>query len=813
MSLIKKFLPHISLIVAFFAITYLYFSPVFQGKAFPQGDTTQWKFSAQEANEYRAEHGKTPFWNSRMFGGMPGYQVTQVEGNNHVKKLVSWIAIPHPANKFFYLMVFSFIMLLAFGVNPWLAGIGAIAYAFSSYNLILLEAGHNTKVNAIAFAPIVIAGVALLFRQKYLLGTTLTAVGMALQIGANHIQITYYLGLILAVWFVSELIFAIKQNNLKPYLLAAGLAIIGACLGLASNSVNLLLTQEYSEETIRGKSELTITPDGLEKEVSGGLDPAYAFAWSQGLEDVFTFYIPNIAGGGSGTYFGKESETYEDLKRQGHPQARQLAQNYPFAYWGSLPFTSGPEYFGAIVIFLFVLGMFTLSARYKWWALSVFILSFIMSMGDNFSLINDLLFDYLPLYNKFRSVNMAQVIAQIITPLLAIIGLQQFIRSDRSKEEKKKILLRSFYVVGGFAVFVILISYAIEPTRPQDDQFQGILDAIIADRKTLMRQDAFRSLIFVALSFGALFYFLKEKIKKETVFVVLGVLILVDLWMVDVRYLDHDAFVKPRKAQQTFEPSAVDHQILQDKTNFRVFDGRANAFNNARASYFHRSVGGYHAAKLRRFQDVVDFHIVNNNNKILDMLNTKYYIQKDKSGKEFVQRNPNATGNAWFVEEINYVENPDKEILALTDFNPQTEAIVDQRYKDHLAGIPTRSSVDSSASIQLTYFSPDTLAYASNNTKEQLAVFSEIYYNSGKGWQAYLDNKKVDHIRVNYILRGMSIPSGKHKITFIFEPESYYTGLAMANTSGVIIYLLVAVSLGFYVFKFLKSNRNEPEAN
>jgi hypothetical protein len=813
MSSLKRFLPHISLILAFFAITYLYFSPVFQGKAFPQGDTTQWKFSAQEANEYRAEHGKTPFWNSRMFGGMPGYQVTQVEGNNHVKKLVSWIGIPHPANKFFYLMVFSFVMLLAFGINPWLAGIGAVAYAFSSYNLILLEAGHNTKVNAIAFAPIVIAGVALLFRKKYLLGTTLTAIGMALQIGANHIQITYYLGIILGLWFISELIFSIKRNQLKAYFIAAGLALVGAGLGVASNSVNLLLTQEYSEETIRGKSELTITPDGLEKEVSGGLDPDYAFAWSQGLEDVFTFYVPNIAGGGSGTYFGKESETYDALKRQGHPQARQLAQQYPFAYWGSLPFTSGPEYFGAAIIFLFVLGMFTLDARYKWWVLVAFILSFIMSMGDNFSLINDLLFDYLPLYNKFRSVNMAQVIAQMVAPLLAIIGLQSFLKSDKTNTEKRDILLKSLYVAGGFALFVIVLSYMIEPTRPQDDQFQGILDAIIKDRKSLMRKDAFRSLIFVVLSFGALFYYLKDKIKKETVFGVLGILVLVDLWLVDVRYLNHDAFVKPKKVEQTFEPSQVDLQILQDKSNYRVFDGRVNAFNNARASYFHRSVGGYHAAKLRRFQDVVDFHIVNNNNIILDMLNTKYYIQKDKSGKEFVQQNPNAAGNAWFVESINYVEDPDKEILALKDFDPKKEAFVDQRYKPVLDGVPTQTTVDSSASIELTYFSPDTLRYSYNNSKEQLAVFSEIYYNSGKGWQAYLDGKKVDHIRVNYILRGMPLPAGSHDISFIFEPQSYYTGLTLANTSGVIIYLLLVVSIGYHLFQYFKSRNNEPAAD
>jgi hypothetical protein len=810
MKMLRKLEPLIY-IAAFFAITYVYFSPLFQGKTLPQSDITQWKYMNQDAVDEKERSGETPLWNSRMFGGMPAYQITGVKYYSPLRTLMLFNQYPSPANRILYGLIGAFIMFLCFGLNSRLAFVGSLVYAFSTYNLILLEAGHVTKANAIGLAPLVIGGVALLWRKKYILGLGVTGLGMGLQVFANHLQITYYLGIIIIAWFITKFVMAIKEKTLAEFFKVASLAAVGALLGIGANSVNLLLTQEYMKETIRGKSELTITPDKSEKEeISGGLDRDYAFQWSQGLEDLPTFIIPNFAGGGSSTYFGTKSNTYEALKRQGNPQARQIAERYPLAYWGSLPFTSGPEYYGAIIMFLFVMGFYISKGKEKWMFLVLFVLSMFMSMGKNFGLLNNLLFDYLPLYNKFRSVNMSLVIAQIITPLFAILTLHKLLKGKLSAEVIKHGALRSLYITGGFCVFVLIAAGMFDPSSSSDEQLGALVDDVKADRIALMRMDAFRSLVFIGVAFGLIWFWLREKISAQTLFWVLAVAAVVDLWAVDKRYLNNKNFVRSQAYEQNFQPNNADLQILEDTTNFRVFDGTVNAFNNARVCYFHRSVGGYHAAKLRRFQDVIEFHIMNNNMRIMNMLNAKYIIQTSgENGPPVANLNPNALGSVWLVDQYRMVDNPDQEILALKDFEPAREAIIDRRYADQLKGLEIAE--DSNARIDLTFFSSDTLRYEYNTSSEQLAVFSEIYYNSNKGWQAYIDGEKVDHFRCNYILRGMRIPQGKGEITFIFEPQSYEVGKQIAGITSYAVYVLLIAGILWNLRFLVKRKESKTE--
>ena len=798
-------------VASFFALTYLYFSPLFQGKSLPQSDITQWKFAHQEAKQEVDENGVSPLWNSRMFGGMPGYQISGVRYSQPIGKLAGLNKLPSPANRILFGLIGAFVMFLSFGLNARLAFVGSIVYAFSTYNIILLEAGHVTKANAIGLAPLVIGGVALLWRRKYLLGAGLTGVGMSLQIWANHLQITYYLGLIMIAWFVVRFIMAVNDKSYKEFFKVALIAAVSAGLGIATNSVNLLLTQEYMKETIRGKTELTIAPDLKTKEdISSGLDRDYAFQWSQGVEDLPTFIIPNFAGGGSSTYFGTKSETYEALKKQGNPQARQIAEQYPLAYWGSLPFTSGPEYYGAIVMFLFCMGFFLMKGKEKWVFLVLFVLSLFMSLGKNFGLLNNFLFDYLPLYNKFRSVNMSLVIAQIVAPLFAFISLNELFKKHHKKEAVKNALLKAFYISGGFCVFILLTAGMYDPSSSNDQQLGSLVDAVKSDRIKLIRIDAFRSLVFISLAFGSFWFWLQGKIKDTAVFWLVALAAVIDIWSVDKRYLNNDNFVQTQSYEQAFQPTEADLQILQDSSNFRVFDGTVNAFNNARVCYFHRSVGGYHAAKLRRFQDVIEFHIMKNNMRIMNMLNAKYIIQQaGENGPVVANPNPNALGNAWFVNEFKMVNNADEEILALNDFNPATEAIVDKRYADQIGDLTIQQ--DSNASIELTYFSPDTLRYRYRANTDQLAVFSEIYYNSGKGWQAYINGEKAEHFRCNYILRGMKLPAGEAEITFIFEPASYAMGTKIAGISSIAVIILLASGIAWSLLNLLRGKEAEKE--
>lgn len=806
----KKYLQYIIPIGIFALLTFVYMAPAFNGKVVRQGDIQQYSGASKEILDYKAKEGKGPLWTNSMFGGMPSYQISYEPPNNYAKYLRDISIFKHPVNMLFIGMVFAFILLLTFGVNPWIAAIGGVAYAFASYNIILIEAGHNTKLYAIGYAPLLLAGLNLLLQKKYLLGAGITAAAMALQLQANHLQITYYLGLIIGMWIVAELIVAIKNKTLKPFIIACAIFGGASLVGLGTNAVSLLLTEEYSKETIRGQSELTILPDSTKtRTASSGLDIEYAFDWSQGWEELPTIIIPNFVGGGGGVELGKNDATREVLKQmtqsQDQQQAQQaqqiLAQNInPWSYWGPLTFTSGPVYFGALVLFLFVAGMFYSKNPTKWWWLIALILSLFMSLGKHFMGLNGFLFHYLPFYNKFRSVNMSLVIGQIAVAVFAVISLNDLLKEKADKAAVKKALMRALYVTAGFCFLMLLYSGGADFESSNPDH-KAPFDAVLEDRASYLRMDALRSIFFICAGFAAFWYYLKGKLKTNTIIAIIGVLVLVDLWSVDRRYLNDKSWEKEKSYTiENTTPTQADMQILQDKGYYRVYDASQNPFTSAKASYFHHSIGGYHAAKLRRFQEVVEWYIAKSNMEVLNMLNAKYFIQQDQqTGQLVAAKNPDAYGNVWFVKDYKIMENANEEIKTLGKISPRNTAIIDKRFADQLKGVSI--TYDSANAITFDTYHPDKLTYSSNCKTPQVAVFSEMYYNDKKGWNAYIDGKKVSHFRCDYILRGMVIPAGSHKIEFRFEPATLEKASTIALVSNAGMYLLLLVGLGSLFMK------------
>jgi hypothetical protein len=825
-NIFEKYKIYLLHIIILAAVAYAYVPEVLSGKTIVQSDVVQYKGMATEILEYDKVEGEGPLWTNSQFGGMPSYQISMKGHDNPVKKLMK-PSFHHPFNKIFIAMVCAYIMFLAFGVSHWLALIGAFAIAFSTNNLIILEAGHNTKMQAIAYAPLVIAGLKLLLKKRWLLGINILAVGTALEVASNHIQITYYVAIIVVIWMIAELYKAITAGELKTYFKAAGIAAVIAVLALAINSQNMLLSQEYAKTTIRGKSDLTMSKVKAvenENKAKDGLDYDYAYQWSNGWADVMALIIPNYAGSGSSVDLGSGS-VLEDI---GLP--KDALEKYPFAYWGSLPFTAGPVYFGASMFLLFIVGFIFSKGPIKWWILVAFILSIAMSMGkNNFVWLNDFLFNNLPMYNKFRAPTMALTIAQICLPILAIVGLSQFLEEEKDSKEVLKKLKIAGISVGAFLVILTFMSgmftdfghYIEDPATGQIvkdydkevyDQYKIEPGYQIDARKELIKKDGLRSLFFVGAIFLLLWFYTKNKIQKQYVLLGIAFCIVVDLWTVDKRFLNNDDFQKKRKVENYVAPTQIDLDIMKDKSYYRVLDLQGNPMSNARTSYFHKSIGGYHAAKLRRYQELYDWHIqddmVANNlfgSNALNMLNTKYIIGQGQDNKASYQQNPNALGNVWFVQNVEMVENADSAILGLKKINPATTTVVESKYEESISS--TSIAYDSSATISLTSYHPEKMTYTSNSSEDGIAIFSEIYYPYG--WNAYIDNEKVDYFCANYIIRGLSVPKGKHDIEFRFEPEAYSKGKTIMMTGNAILYLMLIGSLGFWIFSILKTKNAE----
>jgi hypothetical protein len=810
----------IHLIIAgiFIALASIYFSPAYQGKVLPQSDVQQAQFMAREIMEFKAIDGKGPLWTNSMFGGMPSYQIWAQYPYNITTYIIAFFTktFPNPIGIVILYLLGAYLLFCTLKVNPWLAAAGALAFTFTTYNFVIIEAGHNNQALAISFFAPILAGIILTLRKNYLAGAGITAFFLALEIRSNHVQMTYYLFIALLILIGIELYHAIKSKQTNTFLKSIGWLAAAALLAVAVNAGTLWTTYEYAQESIRGKSNLTATDKS--KPSSGGVDREYAYGWSQGVGESITFLIPNAYGGSSSSHIETDNSNVAKVlteKGVAPEQAQGVAKQMP-TYWGDKPGTSGPFYFGAIICFLFVLGLFIVQDRIKWWILGASLLSLFLAFGKNFPLISDLFFDYFPLYNKFRTVESNLAVAGLLVPILAILAVKEITLQD------PKILLKKFfysvYITGGILLIIIILptlffSFKGAGNEQFIQQFmQGtgvdrafadaVGNALALDRASIARMDAFRSLVFVLIGAGLIWMLIKQKLKAEYIFPLLAIAVLIDMWGIDRRYVNNDQFIEKNLMLQQAQPRQVDQLIMKDATpDYRVFDMTTNPFTDARPSNFHNTIGGYHAAKLKRYQEVIEKQFNGSvNEDVLDMLNTKYVIMTDQTGQS--QRMVNretAAGNAWFVKKLVYVKNADQEMAAINSFNPKDVAFVDEKFKPMID--EKKVGFSPTGSIRLTSYRPDNLVYEYSADRDVIAVFAEVWYD--KGWNAYVDGNKIDHFRADYILRAAQLPGGNHKLEFKFEPASYYTGEKISLVASI---LLIA-AIAFAIYTETKKNK------
>ncbi len=800
-SLFKKFLPHIVAIAIFASLSIVYVYPVLEGKRLFQPDILNHSGMAKEIVDFRQKTGEEALWTNSMFGGMPAYQISVKFRNNisqFFHKLMT-LGLPRPADMIFLYFAGFYVLMLVLGISPWLAIAGSLAFAFSSYHFIILEAGHNSKAVAIAYMAPVLAGIIMAFRGKIAQGGLLTAIFLSLQINANHFQVTYYLLIVVLLMGVAFLINAIRQKQIAPFGKATGVLALAALIALALNFANLYTTWEYSKYTIRGGSELTHNKD---IQTSTGLDKDYATRWSYGIGETFSFLVPNAKGGATGSLAGNE-RAMDAVDRQNREWVG--SQNH---YWGEQPFTSGPVYVGAVIFFLFILAAFILRGPLKWALLAATILSVLLAWGRNFMPLTDFFLDYVPGYNKFRAVSMTLIIAELAIPIMALLALKEILANPKIIKEKLNFFLIALGLTGGLALafyiapklfFVFSSGQELESLaqfkidKPDMVATANLLwNELETARIAVFRADALRSFLFILLTASLLWIYNMGKLKQGMFIGILTAIILFDMWPVDRRYLNDSNFVPRRQVEKPFQPTAADQIILKDvDPHYRVLNLATNTFNETSTSYFHKSIGGYHGAKLQRYQDLIDLHISKGNTKVLNMLNTKYIIQPDKNRQPEAQINMEAMGNAWFVARVTVVENADEEIEALDIADLESVAIVDKKFNEYLDGKVFEP--DHEAKITLTSYAPNKLIYKSQTNTQQVAVFSEIYYD--KGWNAYIDGKLTPHFRADYVLRAMVVPPGVHEIEFRFNPGSVRIGERVSLAGSIILVLLI---LGFF---------------
>ncbi len=816
----KNALQYIIPVVLFFLISIAYFVPdILEGKKLYQHDIMQFKGMSKEIVDFRAKYHEEPLWTNSMFGGMPAYLIsTQYKSNvlRQVHKILNLFDF-RPVSFIFLYLIGAYIALLLFGLSPWLSFAGAIAYAFSSYFFIIIQAGHVSKVLALGYMPPIIAGVYAAFRGKAILGSLVTGLFLGLQILVNHLQITYYTMLIILMFGIFELVNAIKNKTYSAFLKPLPWLVLFVVLALGSNFSNLYTTYEYGKYSIRGKSELT----GNAENKTSGLDKDYATQYSYGLGETFTLLIPDFMGGSSSGALKTNSHTYDYMKRTyGTSEAKKFIAHVPL-YWGNQIQTAGPVYVGAIVVFLFVLGMFIVKGPLKWWLFTVTLVSILLSWGHNFSILTNFMLDYFPGYNKFRTVTMTLVMAEFAMPVLALLALKEIITGEIPKKEFLKALKYSFFGLGGLILILLMISGSFDMTAAVDEQYRSqgldrIVDAIQQDRLSLFRADAFRSLVFICLAATLVYYTYLKKLKFNTLIVLFSVLLLADLWPVNKRFLNNSDFVSSKEDKNPFVATTADLIILRDKDpDYRVLNLAVSPLQDASTSWFHKSLGGYHGAKMRRYQELYDHNIQNEIISLygtmqrrpvpeaidstlaglhaLNMLNTRYIIYNPEAPPLV---NKSELGNAWFINEVKMVPNADQEIAAITTFNPRLQAVVDERFSNDLSGF--KAVQDSTAKIVLTEYRANYLKYTSKASSEQVAVFSEIYYD--KGWQAYIDGKTVPHFRADYVLRAMRIPAGTHTIEFKFHPKSYFMGEKVSLACSLLLVLMV-IGTGYIEFR------------
>lgn len=828
----KALLPVIVGIVIFIVISLFYFSPLLKGKVLLQSDMVQNAGMSKEINDFRDKYHEEPLWTNSMFGGMPAYQISITYPSNLVRPArdLIFFKIPMPASYVFIYMIGFFILLLTLKVDKWLSIIGAIGFGFSAFFFLIIDAGHNTQAIAIGFAPPVFAAVILICREKYLTGGALLAISAALELLCNHPQITYYLMIMCLIYVIFEFVERFKQKQYKEILKMIGIFAIAGILALGSSINNLWNTYQYGQYTIRGPSELT----SEKQNKTSGLDRDYVTQWSMGKSETLTLLIPGFKGRSSNLQISENKNALKSVD----PNLREYVGSMP-QYWGDQPTTSAP-YSGAIIVFLFVFGLFVVKGKMKWALLTVTILSILLSWGKNMMWFTDLFLDYFPMYNKFRAVSMTLVLAEIAIPILAVLALDKLIRTPGLFKQKIKLafsqkeitvqnaFIISFALTGGLSLLFYLLPetltsftwisdndiYAGASKNNGEEVARQVIDNLEKARIAIFKTEAIRSFLFVSGSAALVWLFATAKINKTILIPALGILILFDLALVDKSYLNDKNFTNKQQVKNPFPETPADKAILEDKDlNYRVFDlsDRSNGpFNSARASFYHKSIGGYHAAKIRRYQELWEHQLYGNMQNIvnglqtirteseldsllaqqgiLNMLNTRYIIL-DTESKPL--RNKQALGNAWFVNEVKMVNNADEELKTVGEINPAKTLVVDKRYENDLSGFTPKA--DPGASIKLTAYEPNDLKYESNASSEQLAVFSEIYYKHG--WNAYVDGELKPHFTGDWVLRAMRIPAGKHNIEFKFEPQRYVLGEKIALASSILLYAMVIGAL------------------
>ncbi|MEO7316113.1 MAG: hypothetical protein ABIW47_13070 [Ginsengibacter sp.] len=821
----KKLMPHLVAVVIFLIVAVVYCKPALTGQVVAQHDIQGWRGMAQQSFEFKEKYGHYPLWTNSMFSGMPAFQIA-MEGSiisvHYVYNIIT-LGLPKPISFFFLACLGFYFLCIVVRANPWVGIMGAIAYAYSTFDPIIIAVGHDTQMISLGYAPAVLAGIILLFQRKFWTGFAVTTLFSALLILQNHVQIVYYTLIIAAIMTIVFLVKSYREKQIAPALRGVVLAGIAGIIGLACSAVSMMPTYEYSKESMRGgRSELTLGDKDVK--TKGGLDKDYAFRYSFGFVETFTFIVPGLYGGSNGgDEYSTNSKFVKEFSQLGVPEEQALQYENSYSYWGDQPTTSGPIYLGAIVCLLFIFGMVYLKSWYKWWLLIASIIGLLLAYGANLKGLNFFLFDYLPFYNKFRAPTMALVIPQLCFPLVGVLAVSKLIREEFDQVEMLKKLKLTAIISGAIILFLTAFYFTADFTGKMDAGFKenisqnilsqvpagqqvppqlaqqaqtvssGIVSALQNDRRGLMGGDLLRTTILIALGLLLLFLFTKKKLSSTILVGGLIILTSFDLLGVATRYLNKNNYVDESQFESVFIPTEADQQIKNDPDHgkFRVFNQTVDVFNDATTSYHHNSVGGYHPAKLDLYNDLITYQLSKGNMHVFNMLNTKYFItQNPQTGKPIAQLNPGALGNAWLVSSIKYVETADQEMLALDSTDVAHVAIVENKFKNQIKEAPV---ADSGAFIKMDENLNDQITYTFHSTRPQVAVFSEIYYPHG--WNAYIDGQKADYFKSDYLLRTMYIPAGDHKIEFKFEPASYTIGRTISVIASILVLLIIIVAI------------------
>lgn len=783
---IRKSLIHLYTAIGFAVVSLVFYSPLLDGKKLYQSDINQYEGMSREITDNRDNFSDEIYWIDNAFGGMPTFQLGAKFAYDILAPIhMMFRFIPRPAHTLFLYLLTMYILLMVLKI-PWrIAVLGSIAFAFSTYLLIILQVGHNTKALAISYIPLVVAGLLLLKQYKLLPGFLVSLVAISLQIRANHYQMTYYMLILLGIYFIVYLVDSYRKNDVKDFITYMSLFVLAGILSLGLNAPNILSTYDYSKYSTRSQSELKLNPDGTKKEISTGLDYDYITQYSYGIFESLNLIAPRVQGGASSEDIGEDSELYEFLIENNvpKPQAESFIKSVP-TYWGSQPILEAPAYIGASIAFLFILSLFVVKGPFKWWLLISFILSLLLSWGKNFPLLTNLFIDYVPFYNKFRAVSSIQVILEFAVPLLAVIGLNKFLADSDLKN-----IRRSFAIFSVPLIILFLFSGSLSFVGLYDNYYsngygQEIFNQIIEERKNIFNKDILRALLIGGIIFLTLRF--SKSIGRNFTFLIVSIIVFVDLYSVNRRYIDKDLFID--KSINTYQLSEIDNEILLDTLDYRVFN-LSTGLSNASSSYYHNSLNGYHAAKLRRFQEYYDYLTFHDNEKLFNSLNVKYLIGKDDQDQLYV--NPDALGNAWAVDSLLVLDNPDELLNKLkdTDISKIALGLKNSAPKDLPKIFESKDLIE----IEKFKNSSSHLTYKYNALSDQLIVFSEIYYPSG--WEVFVDGEKSNFFDVNYLLRGMLIPKGKHKIDFYFSPKIVNTGINIRIITIIITFSLIAYIL------------------